>query len=413
MRQYRVFIGVSLVLAACSGAIRSTPPLPSLPFTADTLREQVVRPGVARRFIYASSGPWAIHVLDVDLGCYGLVAVKGATGAIGREKTSTMLRSLARSRAVLGGVNADFFLFAPPGVPSGALITDGQVVTGPSSSPVLAVTVEGVPLITTLHIVGSVVVHGEKFELNAWNRAAPAGLALFDDAWGPKTDTATSAIEVVLENRNPSRVILIDTLTASVPIPKRGAVLFAGRNAPDSVRAALLRLMVGDTIRADVRLAPRHPPEVIARFPSAAMPPRQAVGGRPVLVRDSVVASEVDTQGGPGFATTRHPRTAVGISGAGRTTQDYAGRRVLLVVVDGRQAPYSDGMTLRELANLMLALGARNAINLDGGGSTTMVYADPDSAGTLRVANRPSDAQGERAVGDALAIVDQCTAGTG
>jgi exopolysaccharide biosynthesis protein len=62
-------------------------------------------------------------------------------------------------------------------------------------------------------------------------------------------------------------------------------------------------------------------------------------------------------------------------------------------------------MTLRETARLMLALGAREAINLDGGGSTTMVFADPDSSGKLRIANHPSDKEGERTVGDALAIV--------
>jgi exopolysaccharide biosynthesis protein len=65
-------------------------------------------------------------------------------------------------------------------------------------------------------------------------------------------------------------------------------------------------------------------------------------------------------------------------------------------------------MSLRELANLMLALGARDAINLDGGGSSTLVYADPTSGGALRIANRPSDKEGERAVGDALAVVRRC-----
>jgi exopolysaccharide biosynthesis protein len=76
--------------------------------------------------------------------------------------------------------------------------------------------------------------------------------------------------------------------------------------------------------------------------------------------------------------------------------------------VDGRQAPYSDGMSLAELARLMLALGTPQALNLDGGGSTTLVYADPDSGGALLVANRPSDAGGERAVGNALALVRDC-----
>ena len=101
------------------------------------------------------------------------------------------------------------------------------------------------------------------------------------------------------------------------------------------------------------------------------------------------------------FVKARHPRTAVGIA--------RGGRRLLLVVVDGRQKGYSDGMTLRELAGLIRELGARDALNLDGGGSTTLVYSDPENAGALRIANRPSDAEGERPVGDALAIVRGCT----
>ena len=121
----------------------------------------------------------------------------------------------------------------------------------------------------------------------------------------------------------------------------------------------------------------------------------EAVGGRLVLVRDSVVLPDVDTVGGPGFATTRHPRTAAGIA--------RNGLRLMLVTVDGRQKPFSDGMTLRELADLMRALGARDAINLDGGGSTTMVLADQQ--GALYVANKPSDAAGERPVGNSLAVV--------
>ena len=97
---------------------------------------------------------------------------------------------------------------------------------------------------------------------------------------------------------------------------------------------------------------------------------------------------------------TRHPRTAVGIAANGK--------RVILVVVDGRRAGYSDGMTLRELAGLMMSLGARDALNLDGGGSTTMAVTNPET-GALEVVNRPSDATGERTVGDALGIINRCT----
>lgn len=131
--------------------------------------------------------------------------------------------------------------------------------------------------------------------------------------------------------------------------------------------------------------------------------PLHAVGGRPVLVRDSAVAAEADTFGSDGFRGP-NPRTAAGIS--------RDGKRLILAVVDGRTAEDA-GMTLRETAELMLALGAFGAINLDGGGSTTMVVADPDAEGVLRIVNRPSDRQGERAVGDALAVVQRCQTESG
>jgi hypothetical protein len=127
--------------------------------------------------------------------------------------------------------------------------------------------------------------------------------------------------------------------------------------------------------------------------------PLEAIGGRPPLVRDSAIIPGLDSAGAASFAAARHPRTAVGLA--------RGGRRLLLVTVDGRQRPYSDGMTLRELATLMLALGARDALNLDGGGSTTMLYK-PAGARALVLANHPSDTAGERAVGNALAIVNRC-----
>jgi hypothetical protein len=134
----------------------------------------------------------------------------------------------------------------------------------------------------------------------------------------------------------------------------------------------------------DGKLAPFHP--------------LNAVGGRPLIVTDSTLDVAVDTAGKGPFGE-RNPRTAAGIA--------RGGRQLILVAVDGREYQNA-GMTLRELGNLMLGLGAHDAINLDGGGSTTMVYADPDSAGRLRIANHPSDKGGERTVGDALAVVHAC-----
>ena len=94
------------------------------------------------------------------------------------------------------------------------------------------------------------------------------------------------------------------------------------------------------------------------------------------------------------FATNRHPRTAVGL--------DRTGTRLVLVVVDGRQPKLSVGMTLHELARQLIRLGCFNSLNLDGGGSTTMVYRDPITH-ALKVVNSPSDTR-ERAVAEAFGV---------
>jgi exopolysaccharide biosynthesis protein len=69
----------------------------------------------------------------------------------------------------------------------------------------------------------------------------------------------------------------------------------------------------------------------------------------------------------------RHPRTAAGVTADGRT--------LILLVIDGRQPGHSLGATLPELADFMIELGAADAVNLDGGGSSTFIYRQPD--GTL------------------------------
>ncbi len=306
MRRHDALRWALIAAIAIAGCARpSVAPLsPSaLPFPADTVRTRSLGDGARYHFLHSRTGPWAVHILDVRLDrCQTAVAVKGGKSAIGRTRTSELLRGLAETHDVVGGVNADFFLFTPPGVPTGAHISGGRVITPPGRHPVFAIDSAGHPRIEVV--------------------------------WAVRPDTF----------------------------------------AVDDPRLNTLRLI------------PFHPAE--------------AVGGRPVLAKDSALGPSVDTEGGPGFATGRHPRTAVGIA--------ESGRRLLLVVVDGRQAPYSDGMTLRELGSLMLALGAPEALNLDGGGSTAMVIAEAEGGQGMRVVNRPSDPTGERAVGNALAIVRTC-----
>ncbi|HEX2697354.1 MAG TPA: phosphodiester glycosidase family protein, partial [Anaerolineales bacterium] len=102
--------------------------------------------------------------------------------------------------------------------------------------------------------------------------------------------------------------------------------------------------------------------------------PYNAISGEYMLVSGGGSMPDLDN-------TILHPRTAVGYS--------KNGRFLYLVVVDGRQPFYSEGITLQELANLMISIGAAYAMNLDGGGSSTMVVEGAD--GKPRVLNSPID----------------------
>lgn len=115
----------------------------------------------------------------------------------------------------------------------------------------------------------------------------------------------------------------------------------------------------------------------------------QIIGGGPRLVRDGRLEITGEEElFRDDILVGRAPRTAIGI------TDD---QKLLLVTVNGRQPNISVGMTLEELGNLLIELGAIQAMNLDGGGSTTMVIRD-------FVLNLPSDGK-ERPVGNAIVVV--------
>jgi exopolysaccharide biosynthesis protein len=116
---------------------------------------------------------------------------------------------------------------------------------------------------------------------------------------------------------------------------------------------------------------------------------RQMVGGSQIIVSNGVAIPYHSA-----FATNRHPRTVVGVS--------RGGSELTLLVVDGRQPDLSIGMTLAELSKEMIRLGCDDALNLDGGGSTTLVYRD-QADHRLKILNSPSDKK-ERSVADILEI---------
>ena len=110
-----------------------------------------------------------------------------------------------------------------------------------------------------------------------------------------------------------------------------------------------------------------------------------AIGGTPLLVSEGQIVLGDCTIS---FCL-RHSRSGVGVTPEGK---------LLLVVVDGRRPDYSVGMSLEEFARLFLRLGATFSMNLDGGGSSTLVVEGV-------VVNRPSDPGGERAVSSAILVL--------
>ena len=156
-----------------------------------------------------------------------------------------------------------------------------------------------------------------------------------------------------------------------VTVPRDGFVLVAAGGS----KPWLNRIARGET--ATLSIQPIGWPEISS-----------ALGGGPRLVNNGEIQMTAlredfrsDVRVGLG------PRTAVGIDRLGR---------FLLLIVDGRQKFYSSGLTLTELAYTMRKLGAVNAMNFDGGGSTAIAVRG-------KVVNRPSDGR-ERAVSNALIV---------
>lgn len=112
-----------------------------------------------------------------------------------------------------------------------------------------------------------------------------------------------------------------------------------------------------------------------------------AIAGSDLLVEQGKVVAPTGSK----FYDGHPPRTAVAVTRQGR---------LLLMTVDGRQPGFSEGMSLQEVARFLVAHGAVEALNFDGGGSTTMAIADPHP----RIINFPSDRKLDGKAGEARAV---------
>jgi hypothetical protein len=387
---------LALLLVTLAGVYRAAA-AQSTP--GDSVRTREVAPGVTFRRITRAAGPWILSVLEVDLRRPELVVrgIRACDRLFGRERPSAIARRLRQEGIdVVGVLNADFFdLGGGTGATESNVIIDGEIVKAVTvtESPFDAfdnvhtqfgVTMAGAPVLDRFYLNGQVRTPSGEWPLAAVNMHAVGALALFTP-WYDSAAIATTSADSI------ARATLLkiggrgDTAHYRVPPSAKGD---SGAVAPEQVavlvasgpaRPIVERLRAGDRVDVITTLAPDRGPL------------RTLVGGWPRIVQAGRnVALEADSVEGtvPRFSRARHPRSALGISRDSST--------LYLVAVDGRQQA-SVGMTLEELADAMIALGAYEAMNFDGGGSTALVIRDA-------VVNAPSDTSGERPVGNVVAI---------
>lgn len=207
-------------------------------------------------------------------------------------------------------------------------------------------------------------------------------LMLYTPSYHEDTDTAANGVEWVLSGR-PLRVTEIRRDAGHTPIPRDGAVLsYGGLELPTDLAA----LVAGTRVTVEPAWKTVNGLSV-KRLDEAD----HIVNGAGLLRRAGApVTNWRETEGlnPTTFIDVRHPRTLIGVDRRGA---------IWLVAIDGRQPSYSVGMTFSELLRLCDRLELRDALNLDGGGSTTMVVKGA-------VVNKPSDAAGPRPISDAIIV---------
>lgn len=382
---------VSLIpYSACLFALAGLALLPGAPTRAQEREGRFIGPGVRLLQWTSPAGPHALHAVEVDTAQpYVRLGVSaGKASGLGLDLLSRQAERLTQpDRYPIAGVNGDYFFYpstTQPGIPTNALVLGGELVRTPMNRSCLVLDPNGVPSIRILRARSGVTFpSGVQRTLEGVNQPRGANqLVLYTPWYGPTTRTSKDGTEVYLvpeEGQFPLRPGL--PLRARVDALQRGqgdAPIAAGRwvlSGSGAAGALLQGLTPGDSLELRVDLDP------------AIGPQDHVMGGGPRIVRDGKVSVE-DEGGtlGESFARARHPRTAIG----------FKGRKLYLLVVDGRQPGYSAGMSLPELAQAMVDLGCTEALNMDGGGSSVLWVRGS-------VLNRPSDGR-ERSVANGLLV---------
>ncbi|WP_110112557.1 S-layer homology domain-containing protein [Bacillus sp. CGMCC 1.16541] len=378
-----------------------------------TVRETIqVTPGVKYQDIrHGGSMPQAVRVMEMNLADSYTKVELGINNPVTKRSTVT---NLAKSQtyanhSVVGAINASFFHMSS-GLPAyllsvnNVIVNLGVISTGfdeyMSVPTAFGIANDGKPLIDRFAYEATFTYNNKPLRVSSINKARSASeVIVYTPQFSyPSTRTNTYGMEVVVTNV--SKPVdqglkfgekVTGTIQSVTPygqgnstIPENGFVLSVQGGA---LATTLSGMKAGDPIQLTIDMEPK--------WKNA----EYILASGPILVQDSKVSMTIDPNSPR--ARERHPRTAVAI--------DQSRNKVFFVTVDGRQSGYSAGMTLSEFANYLVSLGVDRALNLDGGGSTTMAVRKVGSQ-YATLANSPSQLT-ERAISTALHAVS--TAPTG
>jgi len=352
----------------------------------DTIQKKEINSSITHyRYVY-NSIPWNINVIEISLAHknYSILSVKSSNKIHNSREKVTDIVKRNRNENTTIGINADFFY--PDGDIVNNQIIEGEFVKGiKSNRSQIAFDFSNKPFINIFSFSGKIILKDNKeISIDALNyKRGIDSIVIYNKYWGDSTNTSSNGIEYVfipidstIVNK-PFRAIIKSISDSNAAITNNQYILSASGNKRNYT---LSSLKINDTIIVSLSIQP-----TINNV-------KELVGGLPQIIKDgiNIAHSEALKEGAnEKFSITRHPRTAIGYN------KDKT--KLYLITVDGRQK-CSAGMTLNELSEFMLFIGCYNALNLDGGGSTTLVIND-------KIINYPSDLTGERPVGNALLII--------
>ena len=366
----------------------------AIPSTTQTLtaraqKSEVIAPGVEHTQITRgfksekeSTGPWLINMLRIDLSKARLRLVHAMDEAVGLETVSSM----AARYGALAAVNSGYFRTTGTyrGDSVGVEVLDGKILSESNNARAALGLIEkgGSQQLIFGHVkVEGQVIAGAQTShpINGLNRPrADNELIIFTPEFHRTTLTEPTGLELIVRG---GQIIEMRDLQGSSSIPADGFVISASGTAREW---ALRHLRRGLRVRLKLNLSPVEVDQTDLWKQATSI-----IGGGPQLIRNGrVEITNAAEKILPSFVSDGHPRTAIAKLKSGQ---------ILLLTVDGRQPGESIGMSLNMLADLLIEFGALEAINLDGGGSTTMVIRN-------KLVNKPSDATGERPVSDAILV---------